>query len=97
MVIIRNIANGPFEDAPSANGAQRRMNFIAGETWLVTNWATLACALSGLPAEPVSSASRNRDANFFVTIASQFQKRSTSRMKTMGDAEPILCARQEPA
>ena len=97
MVIIRNIANGPFEDAPSANGAQRRMNFIAGETWLVTNWTTLACALSGLPVEPESCASQNRAANTFVAIASQIQKRSTSRMKIMGYAEPILCARQEPA
>ena len=97
MIIIRNTANDPFEDAPSANGAQRRMHFIAGELWLAINWATLASMLSALSAGPKSSASQNREANSFITIAFLSQKRSTSRMKNMGDAAPIVCARQEPA
>ena len=97
MVIIRNIASGPFEGARSANGAQGKMNFIAGERWLATNRASSAGVLSTLLVELKPSTSRNRNANSFATIAFLSHKRSASCGKNRVDAEPVLRARQEPA
>lgn len=97
MVIIRNIVSGPFEGARSANGAQGSMNFIAGDRWLATDWATSASMFSALLVELNPSISRNWGANSFAALASISHKRSASCRKNMDDAEFVLCARQEPA
>src|SRR6185312_27571 len=52
MLEIPHISSGSFEGARSANGAQGKMNFIAGDSWLAKNWAASADALSALSVEP---------------------------------------------
>jgi len=98
MVKIRNRERARSKvRAPSANGAQGSMNFIAGESWLATDRAKSESVASALLVELKASASRNRDANSFAAIASLSPKRSTSCRKNMVDVGPALCARQEPA
>lgn len=96
MVKIRNIASGPFEGTRSANGAQEEMNSIAGDSRLATNWAASASARSGLVTELKPLTSRNRNGNTLANAASLSNERRIGSRNNM-DAEPALCARQEPA
>jgi len=97
MLEIRHIASGSFEGARSANGAQRKMNFIAGDSWLVANWAASDSVLSALLVEPKAFYFPESERKFVRRGPSRSQKRSVSCRRNMGEAEPILYARQEPA
>ena len=95
MVIIRNIASGPFKGARSANGAQGSMNFIAGESWLATNGS--AGKFPALVVELKAFRLPKSRRDFLRCHPSLYQKRSPFCRKSTVDAEPALCARQEPA
>ena len=97
MLEIRHIASGSFEGARSANGAQRKMNLIAGDSWLATNWAASAGALSALLVEPQACHFPESGRKFVRRGPSLSQKRSVNCRKKIGQPQPILCDRQEPA
>lgn len=97
MLEIRHIASGSFQGARPANGAQRKMNFIAGDSWLATNWVASAGVLSALLVEPKACHFPESGRNFVRRGPSPSQKRSINCRKTMGEPEPVLYARQEPA
>ena len=97
MLEIRHISSGSFEGARSANGAQRKMNFIAGDRWLATNWAASAGALSAISVEPKACHFPESGRKFVRRGPSLSRKRSVDCRKNIGEAEPILYDRQEPA
>jgi len=97
MLEIRHISSGSFKGARSANGAQRKMNFIAGDSWLAKNWAASAGALSALVVEPKACHFPKSGRKFVRRGPSLSQKRSVNCRKNIGEPEPILCDRQEPA